>query len=62
MSVSYLSCPGVFTQKSFIVDGKDRGIIIYVQHRDESDAFPNLDRILWKIKGEKEDMSKQTLF
>jgi len=31
-SGSYLSWHGIFTQESFIVYGKNRGVIIYVQH------------------------------
>lgn len=46
VSGSYLSWHGVFTEDSFIVDGKDRRIIIYVLHCDERDAFSNLGRVL----------------
>ena len=51
---SYLSWQGVLTEQSFIVDGEDRGIIIYVRHRDERDAFSNLGRVLWRRERERE--------
>lgn len=54
---SYLSWHGVFTEESFIVDGKDRGIIIYVQHCDERDAFSNLGGVLWKRERERRESS-----
>lgn len=56
---SYLSWHGIFTQDSFIVFGKNWGIVIYVQHCDESDAFTNLSRILWKKKKQKRLFSSQ---
>lgn len=51
---SYLARHGVFTEEGLIVYGKDRGIIIDVQHCDERDAFPNLGRVLWKRGGREE--------
>lgn len=43
---SYLARCGVFTQQGFVVGGKDRCVIVDVQHRHQSDAFPDLDWIL----------------
>lgn len=51
---SYLTRHGVFTQESFVVYGKDRRVIIYVLHCDESDAFSNLVWVLWKRKERRE--------
>lgn len=45
-SASYLSRYGILTEEGLIVYSEDGGIIIYVQHCDESDAFSNLDGIL----------------
>ncbi len=59
---SYLSWHSVFTEESFIVYGKDWGIIIYVQHRDERDAFSNLGRVLWKRRERRESPAHVTAF
>lgn len=57
-AVSYLARHGVFTQESFVVYGKLWGIVIYVLHRDERDAFSDLGWILWKKIKHREFMSQ----
>lgn len=51
---SHLTRHGVFTEESIVVYGKDRGIIIDIQHCDERDAFSNLGWVLWKRRGREE--------